>query len=59
MFTSIMLRNPQNVCLVLLVISMSVWILCHDTANAEAMCMGLAEMSSNVDIVVVVIDLAC
>ena len=51
-----MLHGPQNVHLVLLVISMSMWILCHDTAKAEATCMQLAETSGNADIVVTVID---
>ena len=55
-FTSIMLHSPQNVRLFLLVISMSVWILCHDAAKAEAMCTWLAEMSGNADIVITVVD---
>ena len=56
MFTSITLHGPQNFHLVLLVIGMSVWILCHDAAKAEATHARLTEMSGNADIVVVVID---
>ena len=51
-----MLHGSQNVCLVLLVIGMSVWILLCNAAKAEAMCAQLTETSGNVDIIVAVID---
>ena len=56
MFTSITLCGPRNVCLVLLVIGASMWILCRDAAKAEAVRAWLTETSSNADIVVAVID---